>query len=81
PARPAGTRPWTAPAESPALIGDELARFEASSAGTLPFERFEFSRRDAALNVVDRVPIASGRQWPEAPRPRERRVRFHFWRQ
>jgi len=56
----------------------EVAR---ANADRLPFERFEFSRNDDRVNPVRSVPLLASRQWPQPPRPAERRIRFSDWQQ
>jgi len=69
------------PLASAVLPGEAIVRYQDAPDGTLPFERFEFSRNDERLSVVHRGPIEGTRQWPEPPRPRERPVIFLRWRQ
>ena len=60
----------------------ESPQVQLSDAGaTLPFERFEFARNDAATNVVHRVPLVATNAWPQPLRPAERRIRFSDWEQ
>lgn len=60
----------------------ESPEVQLSDAGaTLPFERFEFARNDAATNVVHRVPLVATNVWPQPLRPAERRIRFSDWQQ
>lgn len=79
-------RHWDAGAVSQA--GDrsglvfETQEVRLSQAGdTLPFERWEFARNDAATNISRPVALAASRTWPQPPRPAERRVRFSDWQQ
>lgn len=69
----AGSDPSRLVFESP-----EVAR--ANQDG-LPFERWEFSRNDERVNAVRSVPLSAARQWPQPPRPAERRIRFSDWQQ
>lgn len=82
PAEPVSATPkWTAPLAAPVMPGEAIVAYQNSLSGTLPFERFEFSRNNERLSYVRQVPIEATRQWPEPPRPRERPVIFQRWRQ
>lgn len=45
------------------------------------FERFEFGRNDAAVGLVRPRALLATNQWPQPPRPLERRIRFSDWQQ
>ncbi len=53
----------------------------SQASDTLPFERWEFARNDAATNISRPVAQAASRVWPQPPRPAERRIRFSDWQQ
>lgn len=55
--------------------------FVAANTRTSPPERFEFARRDAELNLRLPAPLTASREWPQSPRPLERRIIFRWWEQ
>lgn len=55
--------------------------WQNSPEGIPVYDRFEFSRNDALVNAVTRVPLNATRQWPEPLPPREQHVRFWYWEQ
>jgi hypothetical protein len=59
----------------------EVLAFDRTAAAPLDVDRFEFARRDPGLNVVAFGPLTASRQWPQAPVPAERRIRFRQWEQ
>ncbi len=59
----------------------EVLAHQGSAVAPREHERFEFSRRDRAVGVVRSLPLNAVRQWPEAPKPTERRIIFEQWRQ
>ncbi len=64
------------------VLQTETVLTHERTAQSLPaHERFEFSRRDRAVGVVRTLPLEAQRQWPEAPKPTERRIIFQQWRQ
>ena len=60
---------------------EEVLAYDASPMALADAERFEFSRRDASLNPVTFGPLVASLQWPQAPKPAERRIRFFLWEQ
>lgn len=64
-----------------ALPGEVIAAYEASPEGTIPYERYEYARRDRLLSPTSDAPLLATLQWPARIPPSERRVRFHYWRQ
>jgi len=58
-----------------------VAAYDRSPGAPLEVERFEYSRRDGELNPVGYGPVVSAYQWPQAPKPAERRIIFHLWEQ
>ncbi|MFM9956626.1 MAG: hypothetical protein ACKVZJ_01005 [Phycisphaerales bacterium] len=72
--------------EHPARQGRAALVFESpevalANQGTLAFERFEFSRNDKHINPAGSTPLIATRDWPQPPRPGERRIRFSDWQQ
>lgn len=59
----------------------EVQAYDASPMALADASRFEFSRRDADLNPVTFGPLVASLQWPQAPKPAERRIRFRIWEQ
>ncbi len=59
----------------------EVRAYDSSSLAMVDQARFEFSRRDADLNPVRYGPLVAANQWPQAPKPAERRIRFWIWEQ
>ncbi|MFU8829275.1 MAG: hypothetical protein ACNA8P_07560 [Phycisphaerales bacterium] len=49
--------------------------------GFIEADRFEFARNDSRLAPASRGPLLATREWPEAPRPAERRIIFRRWQQ
>ncbi len=64
-----------------ALPSQAILDYEGSAEGTFAADRFEFSRRDAAVSALTRVPLLATSQWPEPGQPAERPVRFTRWQQ
>lgn len=75
------SRLWQDNAAQSVTLTDELDAHQYSPHGTLPFERFEYARRDAQLNATRPGPLLATQQWPEPARPQERRFRFRYWKQ
>lgn len=66
--------------------GAEVRNWHAQNAaqpgvGIVEADRFEFSRNDQRLSPTSRGPLLATRDWPEPPRPLERRIRFWMWQQ
>lgn len=67
---------------SAALVfsGPATARW-ARGSGNLYFDRFEYDRRDEALNATSPLPLLATNQWLQPTPPPERPVRFRRWEQ
>jgi len=75
---------WTGPANGGGgadgvFRTPEVQAYDASSVAVADVARFEFSRRDASLNPVSYGPLVAANQWPQAPKPAERRIQFWMW--
>jgi hypothetical protein len=66
-----------------ALVFERVGDVERTRAGMgrPAYERFEFARHDAQMQVRVPAAILATRQWPVPRAPKERRVRFHYWEQ
>ena len=63
------------------MQGEAITAYERSADGSLAFERWEYSRGDADVGVIRNVALSATRQWPEPPKPFERRIHFSDWTQ
>ncbi len=84
--------PFTAPVtqlsspDSLVFSSQPVRAWHASNAGQpgvglIEADRFEYARNDSLLSPSSRAPLLATNQWPEAPRPAERPIRFWRWRQ
>lgn len=78
---PNGNHLWQDNAAQSVALTDELDAYQYAPNGSIPFERFEYARRDAELNAGRPGPLRASQEWPEPPRPQERRFRFRYWAQ
>lgn len=68
--------------ESLGLPGEAIVQYEAAADGSWPHERWEFARNDERISYVPNTPLLSDiTGWPQPLPPRERRVRFFYWKQ
>ena len=82
-AKPPAENPWAAAAPTvgqggtPLVFESELVQADPNRG--LDFQRFEFSRSDAEVNMLYPVPQLATNAWPQPLRPLERRIRFSDW--
>lgn len=76
----ASGRLWQDNASQSVALTDDLAAYQASPAAPLPFETFEYSRRNQALSASAPGPLRASEQWPEPARPQQRRFPFRYWK-
>lgn len=63
------------------LPGEPLAAWERTGSAIPDYQRFEYGRNDARLNLVLREPLRAEETWLEPVPPFERPVRFRRWEQ
>ncbi len=74
------SRLWQDNAAQAVVLTDDLDAHQYAPNGSIPFDRFEYARRDADLNAGRPGPLRASQQWPEPARPQERRFRFRYWK-
>jgi hypothetical protein len=63
------------------VFADGETRGFYAARGSLSFERFAYSRNDGRVTARRAAPLTAGGQWPEPPRPLERRIILEHWDQ
>lgn len=74
------SRLWQDNSAQAVTLTDELDAYQYAPHGSIPFDRFEYARRDAQLNAGQPGPLRATQQWEQPTRPPEKRFRFYYWK-